>query len=122
MITQTCDAVSPAMRPRSARSLMLSCGIALAASVVVAAALSRASDLGLPFASWTLDCFVASLCEQGVGMRRSRTSEILLAEGLKWRGEETWFGERVDPSSPTQGGDRAALHQPAGGQHRRLPR
>jgi hypothetical protein len=30
-------------------------------------------------------------------MRRSRMSEIFVQEGLKWRHEETWFGERVDP-------------------------
>jgi hypothetical protein len=30
-------------------------------------------------------------------MRRSRLSEIFIQEGLKWRREETWFGERVDP-------------------------
>jgi hypothetical protein len=30
-------------------------------------------------------------------MRRSRISEIFIQEGLKWRREETWFGERVDP-------------------------
>jgi hypothetical protein len=30
-------------------------------------------------------------------MKRSRISEILLAEGLRWRQEETWFGARVDP-------------------------
>ena len=30
-------------------------------------------------------------------MKRSRISEVLLAEGLKWRQEETWFGARVDP-------------------------
>ena len=30
-------------------------------------------------------------------MKRSRVSEVLLAEGLKWRQEETWFGARVDP-------------------------
>jgi transposase len=51
----------------------------------------------LPFACWTLDRLVAYLSEQGIGMRRSRISEILLAEGLQWRQEETWFGERVDP-------------------------
>ena len=66
-------------------------------SAVVTAALSRPSDLGLPFASWTLDRLVAYLGEQGVGMKRSRISEVLLAEGLKWRQEETWFGARVDP-------------------------
>jgi transposase len=45
----------------------------------------------------TLDRLVAYLSEQGIGMRRSRISEVLLAEGLKWRQEETWFGARVDP-------------------------
>ena len=66
-------------------------------SAVIAAALSRPAELDLPFASWTLDRLVVHLTEQGVGMRRSRVSEILLAEGLKWRQEETWFGARVDP-------------------------
>lgn len=66
-------------------------------SAVIAAALSRPAELDLPFASWTLDRLVAYLGEQGVGMKRSRISEVLLAEGLKWRHEETWFGARVDP-------------------------
>jgi transposase len=66
-------------------------------SAVITAALSRPAELGLPFASWTLDRLVAYLGEHGVGMRRSRVSEVLLAEGLKWRQEETWFGARVDP-------------------------
>ena len=66
-------------------------------SAVIAAALSRPAALGLPFASWTLDRLVAYLGEKGVGMKRSRVSEVLLAEGLKWRQEETWFGARVDP-------------------------
>ena len=55
------------------------------------------ADLGLPFASWTLDRLVAYLGEKGIGMKRSRMSEVLLAKGLKWRQEETWFGTRVDP-------------------------
>ena len=66
-------------------------------SAVITAALSRPADFGLPFASWTLDRLVVHLSEQGVGMKRSRISEVLLAEGLKWRQEETWFGARVDP-------------------------
>src|SRR3954469_1323507 len=66
-------------------------------SAVIAAALSRPADLDLPFASWTLDRLVAYLGEKGIGMKRSRMSEVLLAEGLKWRQEETWFGTRVDP-------------------------
>jgi len=66
-------------------------------SAVITAALSRPAEAGLPFASWTLDRLVAHLGERGIGMRRSRVSEVLLAEGLKWRQEETWFGARVDP-------------------------
>jgi transposase len=66
-------------------------------SAVINAALTRPADLGLPFASWTLDRLVAYLSEQGIAMRRSRISEIFIQEGLKWRHEETWFGARVDP-------------------------
>ena len=67
-------------------------------SAVIKAALSRPTELGLPFATWTLDRLVAYLGEQkGIGMRRSRVGEVLLAEGLKSRQEETWFGARVDP-------------------------
>ena len=66
-------------------------------SAVITAALTRPAELGLPFASWTLDRLVAYLSEQGIAMRRSRISEIFIREGLRWRHEETWFGERVDP-------------------------
>jgi hypothetical protein len=34
---------------------------------------------------------------KAIAIRRSRIDEILLAEGLRWRRHETWFGERVDP-------------------------
>jgi transposase len=65
---------------------------------VVEAALTRPADLGLPFASWTLDRLVAYLGEaKGIAMRRSRVGEVLAREGLRWRQEETWFGARVDP-------------------------
>ncbi len=67
-------------------------------SMVIRLALTRPAELDLPFACWTLDRLVAYLSERGLGMRRSRISEILLDEGLKWRHEETWFGERVDPA------------------------
>jgi transposase len=66
-------------------------------SAVINAALTRPADVGLPFACWTLDRLVAHLGERGIAMRRSRISEIFVQEGLKWRHEETWFGERVDP-------------------------
>jgi transposase len=65
---------------------------------VIAAALTSPRGLGLPFASWTLDRLAAYLLEhRGIAMRRSRIDEILLAEGLRWRRQETWSGERVDP-------------------------
>jgi transposase len=66
-------------------------------SAVINTALTPPADLGLPFASWTLDRLVAYLSERGVAMRRSRISEIFLREGLEWRREEAWFGARVDP-------------------------
>jgi transposase len=67
-------------------------------SAVINAALTRPTDLGLPFACWTLDRLVAYLGEhKGIAMRRSRMGEIFIQEGLKWRHEETWFGKRVDP-------------------------
>jgi transposase len=77
-------------------------------SAVIAAALSRPVELGLPFASWTLDRLVAYLGEKGIGMKRSRVSEVLLAEGLKWRQEETWFGARVDPEFERKRGRSSA--------------
>jgi len=67
--------------------------------VVVATALTDPQASGPPFASWTLDRLAAYLAEpQGLTMRRSRVDEPLLAEGLRWRKEEAWFGERVDPA------------------------
>ena len=58
-------------------------------SAVVAAALSRPAELGLPFASWTLDRLVAYLGEKGIGMKRSRVSEVPAARGrLAGRGAE----------------------------------
>src|SRR5919107_3529888 len=81
-------------------------------SAVIAAALSRPADLGLPFASWTLDRLVAYLGEKGIGMKRSRVSEVLLAEGLKWRQEETWFGTRVDPEFERKRGRSSASIPP----------
>jgi transposase len=65
---------------------------------VVATALTAPRSLGLPFASWTLDRLTAYLNEApGIPIKRSRIGEILLAEGLRWRHQETWFGARVDP-------------------------
>ena len=66
---------------------------------VVAASLTDPQQLGLPFASWTLDRLAAYLHEhEGLAIKRSRIGELLLAEGLRWRSQETWYGERVDPA------------------------
>src|SRR5579863_52252 len=65
--------------------------------VIVATALTNPQSLDLPFQSWTLDRLVAYLNEhKGIAMQRSRLNEVLLTEGLRWRKQETWFGERVD--------------------------
>ncbi len=67
-------------------------------SVVIATALTKPDTLGLPFGMWTLDRLEAYLNEQcQIAIKRSRIDELLLAEGLRWRQDETWFSERVDP-------------------------
>jgi transposase len=66
---------------------------------VVAASLTDPQQLGLPFASWTLDRLAAYLAEErGIPIKRSRIGEVLRAEGLRWRTQEGWFGERPDPA------------------------
>ena len=66
---------------------------------LIAASLTNPQDLGLPFGSWTLDRLAAYLHEtHGIAMKRSRIGEILQREGLRWRQQETWFGERPDPA------------------------
>ena len=81
-------------------------------SAVITAALSRPTDLDLPFTSWTLDRLVAYLGEKGIGMKRSRVSEGLRGEGLKWRQDETWFGARVDPEFERKRGRSSASIPP----------
>lgn len=67
-------------------------------SELIAAALTKPQELELPFASWTLDRLQTYLNEQkGIPIKRSRIDEILVAEGLRWRQQESWFGERLDP-------------------------
>jgi transposase len=66
---------------------------------LVAASLTDPRELGLPFGSWTLDRLAAYLAEEkAIAMKRSRIGEILQREGLRWRQQETWFGERPDPA------------------------
>jgi transposase len=82
-------------RPRCGRPATYT---AAQVSEVLACALTDPQQLGLPFASWTLDRLEAYLNEQkGILIKRSRIDDLLLAEGLRWRTQEGWFGARVDP-------------------------
>jgi transposase len=65
---------------------------------VIATALTDPKTLGQPFASWTLDRLEVYLNEEkGIPIKRSRIDDLLIEEGLRWRQQESWFGERVDP-------------------------
>jgi transposase len=65
---------------------------------VIRTALTDPQQLDLPFGSWTLDRLETYLNEtQGLPIKRSRIDDLLRAEGLRWRTQETWFGKRVDP-------------------------
>ena len=76
---------------------------------VVEASLTKPTELGLPFACWTLDRLEAYLNEtKGLPIKRSRIGELLQAEGLRWRQEETWFGERPDPAFADKRGPSSA--------------
>ena len=80
---------------------------------LVAASLTDPQELGLPFASWTLDRLAAYLHEhKGLAMKRIRIGEILQAEGLRWRQQETWFGERPDPAFAEKRGPSSASTRP----------
>ena len=80
---------------------------------VIAAALSDPQELGQPFACWTLDRLATYLSEsKDIGIKRSRVSELLVAEGLRWRQQETWFGERVDPEFAQKRGASRASTRP----------
>lgn len=80
---------------------------------VIATSLTPPETLGLPFACWTLDRLEAYLNEEkGLPIKRSRIDELLIAEGLRWRTQETWFGERVDPEfAPKRGPSRRSIRR-----------
>jgi len=80
---------------------------------VIQVALTPPQELGLPFASWTLDRLVAYLREEkDIGMGRTRVAEVLSREGLRWRKQEGWFGERVDPEFAVKRGRSSASTHP----------
>jgi transposase len=82
-------------RPRSGRPVTYGPEVV---GEVLATALTKPEDLGLPFACWTLDRLEAYLNEErDIAIKRSRIDQLLVDEGLRWRTQETWFGERAQP-------------------------
>jgi len=72
---------------------------------VLEAALTSPQDLNLGFNCWTFERLAAYVHEHlGLHMKKTRIFEILQEEGLRWRHQETWFGERVDPDFAKQRG------------------
>src|SRR5262245_13024689 len=68
-------------------------------SEVIATSLTNPQELSLPFASWTLDRLATYRQEvKGIPIKRTRMDELGLAAGWRWRTQETWCGERVDPA------------------------
>lgn len=68
---------------------------------VMATTLSDPQQLGQPFGSWTLDRLEQYLNEaKGIGIKRSRIDELLRAEGLRWRTQESWCGEKAASGAP----------------------
>jgi transposase len=80
---------------------------------VIAASLTKPDDLGLSFGAWTLER-LAEYCreEKGVAISRSRIGALLHQEGLRWRQQETWFGERVDPAFAAKRGRSSPSTRP----------
>lgn len=72
---------------------------------IIATALTNPRELNPPFSSWTYQRLNTYLREElGFQMKQTRLFEILQAEGLRWRKQESWFGERVDPDfAPKRG-------------------
>ncbi len=83
-------------RPRAGRPVTYT---AQQVGEVVALSLTDPRSLDLPFACWTLDRLRAYLHEvTGLPISRAQVGKLLVAEGVRWRTQETWFGKRVDPA------------------------
>jgi transposase len=81
--------------------------------MVIATSLTDPAELALPFGSWTLDRLTAYLHEtKALAISRSRIGDLLQAEGLRWRTQETWFGERPDPAFAEKRGQSSPSTRP----------
>jgi transposase len=79
---------------------------------VVATALTDPQTLGLPFGCWTLDRLEAYLNEErGLPIKRTRIDDLLLAEGLHWRRQETWFGARAGMADDADQQEPSKTHE-----------
>ncbi len=84
---------------------------------IMATALTPPRKLEQPFNSWTFERLATYVREElGISMKKTRIFEILQEEGLRWRHEETWFGERVDPDFAQKRGalERLRKESPSG--------
>jgi transposase len=80
---------------------------------VIARARTRPSALGLCYGSWTVERLATDLHEQhGVQMKKTRIVEILREEGWRWRQQETWVGERLDPEFASKRGQLKRAERP----------
>jgi transposase len=76
-------------------------------SEVVVTALTNPLELDQPFACWTLDRLQVYLNEhKHIPIKRSRIDELLIAEGLRWLTQETWFSEKAALEPPQTKEDR----------------
>lgn len=65
---------------------------------VLEVALTDPKSLEAGFTCWTFERLAVYVQERlGIPMKKTRIFEILHEEGLRWRHQETWFGERLDP-------------------------
>ena len=63
---------------------------------VLATSLTPPQRLGQPFGCWSIRRLETYLNEEkGIPIKRNRIDELLLSEGLRWRTQESWFGERA---------------------------
>jgi transposase len=102
-------------RPRSGRPVTYT---AEQVAQVLATAATAPRTLGLPFGCWTLDRLTTYLHERPpeeggpLPISRSHLDRLLAGEGLCWRKEETWFGERVDPAFAEKRGSSSSCARP----------
>jgi transposase len=80
-------------RPRSGRPVTYAPEVV---AEVLATSLTDPKQLGQPFGCWSIRRLETYLNEEkGLSIKRSRIDELLLAEGLRWHTQESWFGERA---------------------------